>query len=117
MSEKLTKRNTLSIILLSMAGNIAWAVENQYYNVFMYNEIAPVPLYVSLMVTITAFVSSFTTILMGAVSDVKGKRRFFMLYSFILWGITTAIFPFAALLYPIFLAIFIAILFDSIMTA
>jgi len=114
--EKIPRRTILSIYLIALAGNIAWAVENQYYNVFLYNEIAPVPLYVSLMVLITAFVSTFTTIIMGAISDVKGKRKFFMVYSFICWAITTALFPFAAFVRPVLIAVFVAILFDSIMT-
>jgi MFS family permease len=53
---------------------------------------------------------------MGAVSDVKGKRKPFMIYGFILFAITTAIFPFAAIVKPIIMAVFIAILFDSIMS-
>ena len=116
MSEKLPRRTSWTIFLISIAGNIAWAVENQFYNVYMYNEIAPVPFYVSLMVMITAVASTVTAIVMGAVSDVKGKRRFFMIYGFIFWAFTTAMFPFAALVRPIIMAILIAILFDCIMT-
>ena len=101
MSEKLPRKTSLTILLISIAGNIAWAVENQFYNVYMYNEIAPVPLYVSLMVMITAVASTVTAIVMGAISDVKGKRRFFMIYGFIFWAFTTAIFPFAALVRPV----------------
>ena len=116
MSEKLPRRTSWTIFLISIAGNIAWAVENQFYNVFLYNEIAPVPLYVSLMVMITAVASTVTAIVMGAVSDVKGKRRFFMIYGFICWAFTTAMFPLAALVRPIIMAVLIAILFDCIMT-
>ena len=116
MSQKLSKKTTLTIYLIALAGQFAWAVENQYYNVFMYNEIAPVPIYVSLMVMITAVASTVTTIVMGAVSDVKGKRRPFMLFGFIFWTITTSIFPFAAFVTPVILAIITAILFDTIMT-
>ncbi|TFG14890.1 MAG: MFS transporter [Promethearchaeota archaeon] len=116
MSEKLPRRTSWTIFLISIAGNIAWAVENQFYNVFLYNEIAPVPLFVSLMVMITAVASTVTAIVMGAVSDVKGKRRFFMIYGFICWAFTTAMFPFAALVRPIIMAVLIAILFDCIMT-
>lgn len=116
MSEKLPRRTSFTIFLISIAGNIAWAVENQFYNVYLYNEIAPVPLYVSLMVMITAVASTVTAIVMGAVSDVKGKRRFFMVYGFICWAFTTAMFPFAALVRPIIMAVLIAILFDCIMT-
>lgn len=116
MSEKLSRRITSSIYLIALAGNIAWAVENQFYNVYLYNEIAPVPLYVSLMVMITAGVSTGTTIVMGAISDVKGKRRFFMIYSFICWSFTTSLFPFASLVRPVIMAVLTAILFDSIMS-
>ncbi len=113
---KLGKRTAFTILVISLAGNIAWAVENQFYNVFMYNEIAPVPMYVSLMVAITAVMSTVTAIVMGAYSDVKGKRRFFMIFGFLFWSFTTAIFPFAAVFHPVLVAVTIAILFDCIMT-
>ena len=116
MSEKLHRKTTLTICLIAFAGQIAWAIENQFYNVFLYNEIAPVPLYVSLMVMITAVVATVTTIIMGAVSDVKGKRKPLMIVGFILWAFTTALFPFAAFIRPIIMAVIMAILFDSIMT-
>ncbi len=116
MSQKLDRKSILSIYLISFAGQIAWAVENQYYNVFLYNEIAPVPIYVSLMVAITAVISTVTAIIMGAYSDVKGKRRRFMIFGFIFWTITTSLFPFAALVKPVIMAVMVAILFDSIMT-
>jgi MFS family permease len=116
MIEKIARKTTLSIYLIAFAGNIAFSVENQFYNVFMYKEIAPVPLYVSLMVMITAIVATITAIVMGAISDVKGNRRSFIIYGFIFWAFTTALFPFAALVRPILMAVFTAILFDSIMT-
>ncbi len=116
MSEKIPRKTTISIIFISLAGQIAWAVENQYYNVFVYNAIAPLPLYISFMVAASAIVATITSILMGAFSDVKGKRRPFLLIGFILWTITTAIFPLVAFFQPIILAVIMAILFDSIMT-
>ncbi|MBD3254129.1 MAG: MFS transporter [Candidatus Lokiarchaeota archaeon] len=115
-SHKLSRRTAFTIYLISLAGNIAWAVENQFYNVYLYNEIAPVPLYVSLMVAITAVMSTVTAIVMGAVSDVKGKRRFYMIFGFIFWTFTTAMFPFAALIRPVIMAVIMAIIFDCIMT-
>jgi hypothetical protein len=53
-TEKISTKIKWSIILLSFAGQLAWAVENQYFNLFLYNEIAPVPMYVSLLVAITS---------------------------------------------------------------
>lgn len=116
MSEKIPRHVMVAIILMSFAGQIAWAVENQYYNVFMYNVIAPVPLYISIMVAVTTIVGTVAAIIMGSYSDVKGKRKPMIFISFICWGITTAMFPFAAFFRPIILAVLIAILFDSIMT-
>jgi len=116
LSEKLPKRFVICIILFALAGEIAWAVENQYYNVFMYNVIAPVPLYISIMVALSTIVGTVAAIIMGSYSDVKGKRKPFLLYGFILWAITTIMFPFAAFLRPVIIAVTIAILFDCIMT-
>ena len=115
-SAKISSKIKWAIILLSLAGQLAWAVENQYFNLFLYNEIAPVPFYVSLLVSITAVASTLTSIFMGALSDVKGKRRIFLLVGYSLWAITTAIFPLAGLFYPVILAVTIAIIFDCIMT-
>ncbi|TXT66616.1 MAG: hypothetical protein BAJALOKI3v1_20079 [Promethearchaeota archaeon] len=50
MEEKLSRRNTIIILLVGLAGNLAWAIENQFYNVFMYKEIAGRPLFISIMV-------------------------------------------------------------------
>jgi len=108
----------LSIALFSLAGQLAWAVENQYYNLFMYNVITPLPIYVSIMVALSTIVGTIATVIMGAFSDVKGKRKPLLLYGFIFWSITTAVFPLSAGFLSISteFAIFIAILFDVIMT-
>ncbi|MHA1491016.1 MAG: MFS transporter, partial [Promethearchaeota archaeon] len=113
---KLSRKTNLSIMLLAFAGQLAWAVENQYFNLFIYNEIAPIPSYISLMVAITAVASTLTAIFMGAYSDRVGKRRIFMIVGYVFWAITTAIFPLSGIFEPVVLAITIAIIFDSIMT-
>ena len=114
--EKLSRRIVLVISLLSLAGQLAWSVENQYYNVFLYNAIAPVPIYVSYMVSASAVVATITTIIMGSLSDVLGKRKIFLLVGYTFWAITTAIFPLAGLFRPVIVAVAIAIIFDCIMT-
>lgn len=116
MGKKLSRNTNIAIALISFGGNLAWAVENQYYNVFLYNNIIGDTFVVSLMVAITAIVSTGTTIIMGALSDIRGKRKPFILYSFIFWAVTTALFPFAAFLKPLMLAIAMAILIDCIMS-
>ncbi len=108
------------LLLLGFAGQLAWAVENQFFNTFMYDKITPDPRPVSWMVAITALVSTVTTILMGTLSDRTrtrwGKRRPYLFIGYILWGIFTAAFPLAAKFHPVALGIFFAILFDSIMS-
>ena len=113
---ELTRRDYLVISLLAFSGQVAWAVENQYYNVFLYNAIAPIPLYVSYMVAASAIVATLTSIFMGSLSDVLGKRKIFLIIGYSLWALTTAIFPLAALFRPIVVAVTTAILFDCIMT-
>jgi MFS family permease len=113
--------NWIAIILLGFSGQLAWAVENQFFNTFMYEEITPDPRPISWMVSTTAVVALFTTILMGNLSDGFhsrrwGKRRLFMLFGYIGWGIFTALYPVAGIVKSVTLGIGLAILFDSIMS-
>ena len=55
---KLDKTVWAALILLGLAGQLAWAVENQFFNTFLYNEITPDPRPISWMVAITALVST-----------------------------------------------------------
>jgi MFS family permease len=117
---KLPTRVFAALLMLSLAGQLAWAIENQFYNTFLYDKITPNPQAVSWMVSITAVVSTLTTIFMGTLSDRTrskwGKRKPYLFLGYIFWGIFTAVFPAAAWFQPVSLGIFMAILFDSIMT-
>lgn len=117
---KLSRKVLASIILLCFAGQIAWTVENQYFNVFLYNVIIPDPVYISYLVALSAVASTATSILIGAYSDAKttrwGKRKPFLLLGYPIWGIVTALFPAATLLRPAVVAAWFAILWDCIMT-
>ena len=37
------RRTWLAVILLGFSGQLAWGVENQYFNTFMYDKITPDP--------------------------------------------------------------------------
>jgi MFS family permease len=119
-SSPLPRRTFIALLLLGLAGQLAWAVENQFYNTFLYDRITPDPRAVSWMVAITAVVSTVTAILMGTLSDRMrtrwGKRRPFIFVGYVLWGILTAAFPSAAYFHPVALGVFMAILFDSLMS-
>ena len=44
---------------------LAWAVENQFFNTFLYNEITPDPRPISWMIAVTTLVATLTVIFMG----------------------------------------------------
>jgi MFS family permease len=116
----LTKKIWVAIILLSFAGQLAWGVENQFFNTFMYNNIIPDPRPISWMVAASAVTATVTTILMGTLSDRTrgrfGRRKPFILFGYIAWGVMTALYPSASFFEPVGLAIFMAILLDCVMT-
>lgn len=97
----LTRRTWTALVLLGFAGQLAWAVENQFFNTFVYDKITPDPRPISWMVAASALVATLTAILMGALSDRTrtrwGRRRPFILFGWLAWGITTAAFPTAAM--------------------
>jgi hypothetical protein len=116
---KLPGRLWFSLISLGFVGSLAWAVENQFFNTFLYNKITPDPRPISWMVAASAITATVASILIGTLGDrlrYKYGRKPILLIGYIMWGITTAAFPLAAFLKPIALAIAIAILFDCLMT-
>jgi MFS family permease len=104
---------------LGFLGSLAWGVENQYFNTFIYNEITPDPRPISWMVAASAITATLASIFIGALSDrmrYKWGRKPFLLIGYILWGITTAAFPLSAFVSSIGIAIVLAIAFDCVMT-
>ncbi len=115
----LTKKTWAAMIILGFLGSLAWGVENQFFNTFIYNNITPDPRPISWMVAASAITATLSSILIGALSDRtrhRWGRKPFLLIGYLGWGITTALFPTAALFQPIGIAIFMAIMFDCIMT-
>ncbi len=89
-----TKKNTfwLALVIFSLVGQVAWVVENMYFNVFMYKMFAASASEISLMVSASAVAATLTTIFMGALSDKIGKRKLFICGGYILWGLTIGAF-------------------------
>lgn len=116
----LNRRVWIALILLGFSGQLAWGVENQFFNTFMYDNITPDPRPISWMVAASAITATLTSILMGALSDRLrtrwGKRKPLILAGYLMWGVFTIAFPSAAFLHPVGLAIGMAILFDCLMT-
>ena len=88
MKTKLSPRFWCALTLFSLIGQVAWVVENMYFNVFIYNMFNATPDDISTMVAASAVSAAVTTILIGALSDRVGKRKLFMCAGYILWGIS-----------------------------
>ena len=78
----------LTLIIFSLIGQVAWVVENMYFNVFLYNMFAASADEISLMVSLSAVSATLTTLLVGAFADKVGKRKIFICLGYILWGVS-----------------------------
>ncbi|MBQ2676736.1 MAG: MFS transporter [Clostridia bacterium] len=79
-----------ALVIFSLVGQIAWVVENMYFNVFIYKMFKADASQISTMVAASAVAATLTTILIGALSDKIGKRKLFICGGYILWGISIA---------------------------
>ncbi len=105
---------------LALTGQIAWAVENSWFNTFVYDTITPDPRPVAWMVAGSAITATLTTLFMGTLSDRTrsrwGRRRPFILVGYVLWGLSTVLFPTVAYIQTTSIAIIMVVVADSIMT-
>ena len=92
MKTKLKKKFWVTLILFSLVGQVAWVVENMYFNVFIYKMFHASASQISFMVGASAVAATLTTLLIGALSDRVGKRKIFICTGYILWGVSILIF-------------------------
>ena len=78
----------LALVIFSLVGQVAWVVENMYFNVFIYKMFNASAKAISTMVAASAIAATVTTLLIGALSDKLGKRKLFICGGYILWGIS-----------------------------
>lgn len=88
MKKKLNGRFWLALTVFSLMGQVAWVVENMYFNVFIYKMFHATAGDISAMVSASAVTATLTTVFMGALSDKIGKRKLFICTGYILWGIS-----------------------------
>ncbi len=102
---------------LGIAGQLCWNIENVWFNSFVYDEISPDHSIITWMVAVSAAVTTIATFLMGALSDRIGKRRPFIGFGYIAWGIFTIVFGLTQFLNSSFIAIvFVVVAADAIMS-
>ena len=116
----------LALVIFCLTGQVAWTVENMYFNVFIYKMFHASAEAISTMVAASAIAATVTTLLIGALSDKLGKRKIFICGGYILWGISiwsftlirmdviNALFPAAASAASIGVSLVIAM--DCVMT-
>ena len=126
MEKNKKTRFYLALIIFSLVGQIAWVIENMYFNVFIYKMFNASAAEISAMVSASAVSATLTTVIVGALSDKLGKRKVFISLGYILWGISilaftlvkvdviSAIFPTAASVSAI--CVTITIVLDCVMT-
>ena len=93
-----------SLVIFSLVGQIAWVMENMYFNVFIYKMFGASAEAISGMVAASAVAATVTTLLVGAFSDKIGKRKLFICGGYICWGIS--ILGFAAIRLDVINALF-----------
>ncbi|MDQ2624610.1 MAG: MFS transporter [Actinomycetota bacterium] len=89
---RIPARTWTALMVVGLAGQLAWTVENLYLNVFVYNTITTDPTVIAILVAASAVAATLATFLMGAASDRLRKRRPFIALGYLLWGATTAAF-------------------------
>lgn len=88
------KRNWWILVLFGLIGQIAWSVENMYFNLFIFDTIPAKNVLggITLMVQLSGVAATITTLVAGTLSDKMGNRRKFIAYGYIIWGVTVAMF-------------------------
>ena len=119
-ARNITSKTWFVMAALALTGQIAWAVENAWFNTFVFDTITPDPRPIAWMVAVSAITATLTTLLMGTLSDRTrsrwGRRRPYILVGYVLWGLSTILFPMVAYIKVVSLAIMMVIIADAVMT-
>ena len=84
--KRLGARRWISFILIGLAGQLAWAIENQYINLWVFSQSGDVR-HITWMTIASAVMATLTTFLIGALSDRLGKRKLFISLGYTIWGL------------------------------
>ena len=90
--EKFSRKNWFLLLLFGTIGQIAWSVENMFFNAFVYDDVAKSLDTVTLMVQLSGVAATVVTLIAGTLSDKLGNRRSFISFGYTIWGFTVALF-------------------------
>lgn len=122
---KLGGKVWLCAILFGLVGQIAWSVENMYFAKMAQDIGANVgnvdwgTIVSTLMIWLSAIMATGTTIFAGGFIDKMGKRKPFVAYGYIAWGVTIMLFatiPMSPATETLGLIAALLVIFDCIMT-
>ena len=94
MKNKLGFKFWTALTIFSLMGQVAWVVENMYFNVFIFKIFSASAADIAAMVAASAVSATLTTVFIGALSDKIGKRKLFISLGYILWGVSIFCFCF-----------------------
>ena len=86
-SNKLGFRFWISILLVGLIGQLAWAIENNYINLWAYSQTGNADAITWMTIT-SSIAATLTTFFIGLLSDRLGKRKLFISIGYIIWGLT-----------------------------
>lgn len=90
-SSHLRWNDWLGLLLVGLAGQLAWAIENGQINLWVFSQTQDSS-YINWMTTASAIAATVTTFFMGALSDRLGKRKIFIAGGYCLWGLSVILF-------------------------
>ena len=92
-SSKIGIKKWLAFIVAGLVGQLAWAIENNYLNLYVFDCSKNYD-FIPLMTALSAVAATITTLFIGALSDRIGKRKLFISFGYIIWGISIIAFAF-----------------------
>ena len=122
---KLSTKVWICALLFGLVGQIAWSVENMYFATLAQDIFSNVhrqdlaTIVSTLMIWLSAITATATTIFAGGFIDKIGKRKPFIAYGYLAWGVTIMLFaviPMSPSAKTIGLVAALLVIFDCIMT-
>ena len=121
-ASRLGGRVWTSLVLFGLIGQLTWMVENMYFSTYIQQNIEAASWATSATVAFSAIFATAGSILGGAIIDRLGKRKPFICWGYVIWGLLTMAFalfgntPYNQATTPIILIVWIFVAMDSIMS-